>query len=63
MVVLRLDHVADSPIGDEAKRGVSGGERKRTKYAFGLDVFNFVFSMVIRTICTLTGVVFMSYKG
>jgi ABC-type multidrug transport system ATPase subunit len=27
--VLQLSHVSDSPIGDEAKRGISGGQRKR----------------------------------
>jgi ABC-type multidrug transport system ATPase subunit len=26
---LQLVHVGDSPIGDEAKRGISGGQRKR----------------------------------
>jgi ABC-type multidrug transport system ATPase subunit len=26
---LQLEHVSDSVIGDEAKRGISGGQRKR----------------------------------
>ena len=27
--VLGIGHIVDSPIGDEAKRGISGGQRKR----------------------------------
>ena len=30
---LQIDHVRDSVVGDEKKRGVSGGQRKRVNIA------------------------------
>lgn len=36
MRVLNLSHVQDSPIGDETKRGVSGGQRKRVNIGMEL---------------------------
>ncbi|WOL04064.1 ABC transporter G family member 23 [Canna indica] len=35
---LRLEHVADSFVGDEERRGISGGERKRV--SIGVDVIH-----------------------
>ncbi|KAJ6818768.1 ABC transporter G family member 23-like [Iris pallida] len=38
MQELGLDHVADSYVGDEERRGISGGERKRV--SIGVDVIH-----------------------
>lgn len=36
ITVLKLTHVQDSIIGDETKRGISGGERKRVNIGIEL---------------------------
>lgn len=38
MLELGLNHIADSYVGDEDKRGISGGERKRV--SIGIDVIH-----------------------
>ena len=36
LVLLKLDHIRDSVIGDETNRGISGGERKRVNIGIEL---------------------------
>ena len=38
MALLHLTHCADTPVGNEDKRGLSGGERKRTSIGLALVV-------------------------